>query len=354
MLEVGNGGMTADEYRTHFSLWAIMKAPLLIGCDITNMTADTMAILADEEVIALNQDTLGVQGKRIFSTGAATVNRFEERATKIQRMKFEGSRVREASPLATNVVTQYCNAAATEQEWSLNPGTGQLQSSAYLSLCLDIDYCANGTAGDNVSGFPCKSSSLGSKLDKGTTCGIINQEWEIHPLAGDSSQVQIVSVMNGQCLALAPASVANVIIVPCKPRDEAQIWSLQSVGEKALSFRAANASFESSVNNYRLVNKLNSRCLAVDKVVGPGRHEVWSQPLSDGSVAVLLLNRDGNDGDTVKVTWEQLGWKSTEKKRGRDLWKKQDLGLVSGSVSAVLSKHEPALFRLYPDRARYF
>ena len=45
MLEVGNGGMSLTEYKTHFGLWAISKAPLLIGCDITNITDDIKNIL---------------------------------------------------------------------------------------------------------------------------------------------------------------------------------------------------------------------------------------------------------------------------------------------------------------------
>jgi len=38
MLEVGNGGMTNDQYQSHFALWAVLKAPLLIGCNLKNMT----------------------------------------------------------------------------------------------------------------------------------------------------------------------------------------------------------------------------------------------------------------------------------------------------------------------------
>ncbi len=71
MLEVGNGGMTNDEYRAHFSLWAIMAAPLMAGNDLREMTADTRraratrAILTNEEVIAVDQDSLGVQGRLV-------------------------------------------------------------------------------------------------------------------------------------------------------------------------------------------------------------------------------------------------------------------------------------------------
>ena len=63
MLEVGNGGMTTDEYRTHMSLWAIFAAPLLAGNDVRNMSADTRSILMNKDVIAIDQDPLGKQGQ---------------------------------------------------------------------------------------------------------------------------------------------------------------------------------------------------------------------------------------------------------------------------------------------------
>ncbi len=69
MLEVGNGGMTKEEYRAHFSLWAILAAPLLAGNDIANMSADTKEILMNKEVIAVDQDVMGRQGRRVKKTG---------------------------------------------------------------------------------------------------------------------------------------------------------------------------------------------------------------------------------------------------------------------------------------------
>lgn len=69
MLEVGNGGMTAAEYRSHFSIWALAKAPLLIGCDIRAMDNVTFGLLSNKEVIAVNQDKLGVQGKKVKTKG---------------------------------------------------------------------------------------------------------------------------------------------------------------------------------------------------------------------------------------------------------------------------------------------
>src|SRR5207237_3863185 len=69
MLEVGNGGMTDDEYRAHFSLWAILAAPLIAGNDLAAMNAQTRSILTNKEVIAVDQDALGRQGTRIAKNG---------------------------------------------------------------------------------------------------------------------------------------------------------------------------------------------------------------------------------------------------------------------------------------------
>jgi alpha-galactosidase len=69
MLEIGNGGMTDDEYKTHMSLWSILAAPLLAGNDLRNMSSATRDILLNREVIAVDQDKDGKQGQRIAKSG---------------------------------------------------------------------------------------------------------------------------------------------------------------------------------------------------------------------------------------------------------------------------------------------
>lgn len=69
MLQIGNGGMTLEEYRTHFSLWAMMAAPLMAGNDLANMTPEIHAILTNREVIAVDQDALGSAGGRTSKDG---------------------------------------------------------------------------------------------------------------------------------------------------------------------------------------------------------------------------------------------------------------------------------------------
>lgn len=69
MLEVGNGGMTDTEYRTHMSLWSMLAAPLLAGNDLRSMTPETREILMNREVIAIDQDKDGKQASRVSKSG---------------------------------------------------------------------------------------------------------------------------------------------------------------------------------------------------------------------------------------------------------------------------------------------
>lgn len=73
MLEVGNGGMTDTEYRAHFSLWSLLAAPLIAGNDLRSMSQATQDILTNKEVIAIDQDSLGKQGRRLRRNGELEV-----------------------------------------------------------------------------------------------------------------------------------------------------------------------------------------------------------------------------------------------------------------------------------------
>jgi alpha-galactosidase len=73
MLEIGNGGMTEDQYRQHMTLWVILAAPLLAGNDLSKMTPSTLALLTNKEVIAVDQDPLGKQGDRVSAVGPTEI-----------------------------------------------------------------------------------------------------------------------------------------------------------------------------------------------------------------------------------------------------------------------------------------
>ncbi len=73
MLEVGNGGLKPGESRAHFSLWALLAAPLMAGNDLRSVSRETLDILTNREVIAVDQDALGMQGRKVRDNGPQEV-----------------------------------------------------------------------------------------------------------------------------------------------------------------------------------------------------------------------------------------------------------------------------------------
>jgi alpha-galactosidase len=69
LLQTGNGGMTTDEYRAQINLWAVLGAPMMLGNDVRIMRRETVDLLSNKEVLAINQDALGRQGIRISPLG---------------------------------------------------------------------------------------------------------------------------------------------------------------------------------------------------------------------------------------------------------------------------------------------
>ena len=73
MLEVGNRGLNAVESRAHFSFWALLAAPLMAGNDLRNMSKETAETLTNREVIEVDQDALGMQGRKVWDNGPQEV-----------------------------------------------------------------------------------------------------------------------------------------------------------------------------------------------------------------------------------------------------------------------------------------
>jgi len=73
MMEVGRGGMTDTEMRSHFALWAVLASPLIAGNDIRSMNSATQTILSNPNLIAINQDSLGLQATQVSNDGTRRV-----------------------------------------------------------------------------------------------------------------------------------------------------------------------------------------------------------------------------------------------------------------------------------------
>ncbi|XP_065841971.1 uncharacterized protein [Oscarella lobularis] len=153
MLEIGNGHMTTTEYITHMSLWCLLKAPLIMGNDLRNASKDTIMVLSNKEVIAINQDSLGVQGTLIASGSAAITNNSAVVAQKcLTGNKYQMWKFDNASHTITNVGTgaclsavagsgpvyvEPCDSGSANQKWSMgdfntiHPGQSKIH-------CLDV------------------------------------------------------------------------------------------------------------------------------------------------------------------------------------------------------------------------
>jgi alpha-galactosidase len=73
MLEIGNRDLSLDENRSHMSLWCLLAAPLMAGNDLTHMSTEALHVFTNREVIAVDQDLLGVQAHRISADGPLEV-----------------------------------------------------------------------------------------------------------------------------------------------------------------------------------------------------------------------------------------------------------------------------------------
>jgi len=184
MLEVGNGGMTVNENTAHFSLWCLVKSPLLIGCDVTKMSNDTLTILTNAEVIAVNQDSLGKQGKKVASSLVMGPND-DETATMAN-----------------------CNPANDVQQWTFN--SDQSIHNVGSQLCLDIAYC-NTVDGSTVGVFNCHPT------DQNGCAQSKNQQWKLN-----ADGTITTNLVNGKCLEV---SGTNIDITTCNATAGNQKWT---------------------------------------------------------------------------------------------------------------------------------
>ncbi len=101
MLEIGNGKMNEDEYRTQMTLWCVLAAPLFAGNDLTKMKASTLAILTAPEVIAIDQDPAGVQGHRARQEGPTEIwiKRLADGSTAVALFNFNSHAMTVAAKL---------------------------------------------------------------------------------------------------------------------------------------------------------------------------------------------------------------------------------------------------------------
>jgi len=315
ILEVGNGVLTPEEERAHFSLWAVMKSPLLVSCDLSTAPCRaSLPLLLSKEVLAISQDPLGVPAVRVFASPDPP------------GIPFGKSGTCGKEELPQNTVIAPCDATDPLQTWDLlQNGTIVMKATGE---CLQLD---SGQGGCCAQDWSVWTNNVASSLcnDPASCCNSHQELWSYTPgglLLNNASQ---------QCLTVHAGGMHNVGASPC---------TLALQGLQTWDFRANTGQFVSSVVPPGSVDS----CLARTPEVRGGATEVFAGPLQNGDVVALFFNRNAPAGANITVTLSTTGIK-TPSARVRDVLNSRDLGVASGTISATnLGVHDVAVFRLTP------
>eukprot|EP00045_Choanoeca_perplexa_P016032 m.211291 g.211291 ORF g.211291 m.211291 type:complete len:737 (+) comp17148_c0_seq13:406-2616(+) len=193
MLEVGNNGLSLAEQRSHFALWAAVKSPLLIGANITEQSTEALAILNNTEIIAVNQDALGIQAVKVFAYGHA--DDVTERdhplrwAAKANQKHLDNQRTSTSPvPLDANMPFTSCQYTSIDstQKWTLD-----------RTRLRNGQQCLARVQGDVVVTSDCSDQS---------------SEWLMEGVTQHATQIRVID-SSETCLAL---NTTGTYLQPCK------------------------------------------------------------------------------------------------------------------------------------------
>ncbi|GCF10950.1 RICIN domain-containing protein [Dictyobacter arantiisoli] len=250
MLEVGNGGMSATEYQTHFSLWAISAAPLITGTDLTNMSASTKSILTNSDVIAVDQDALGIQGTKVSDS-----NGLQVWSKKLQSTNTVAVVLLNRNSSASNITVNWSSvglsgSASVRDLWS-HSNVGTFSNSYTANVAghgvVMLTIAASGSTGGGGSFDPNAhyklvnrnsgkvldvsgaSTANGANVIQWTDSGATNQQWSIIAVGNN---YKLLNHNSGQALDVYNRSTANGAQIDQWPDSSTtnQQWNIVSVG----------------------------------------------------------------------------------------------------------------------------
>jgi hypothetical protein len=345
-----NGVLTRAESIAHFSLWAALKSPLLIGCDLRQKECQAIPpgfahaqpsetfspaasrssrplwhmcsqagvpFFTNPEVLAVNQDPLGVQARRVRAYGG-------DKGIPMGKSGICGS-----EELPQNTIIAPCDAADPFQRWELLPN-GTLFM-AQTGECLQLDSGQGGCCGQAWDVWMNNAAS-GLCNDPASCCGARQQLWNYRV-----AERTLTNNVTGQCLTVHAGGLHNVGLLPCTPvMGGLQTWDWDHVTGTFVSSAAPPG-----YGNHKF-------CLARTKDVQGGALEVWAGPLTGGDLVVVLFNRNAANMTHIAVQWADVGLDVSKRMKVRDLWGRQDLGVYAGSFTTrtPVELHGAAMLRM--------
>jgi hypothetical protein len=337
MLEVGNGGCTDDEYRTHFSLWAMLKAPMIIGNDIRNFSTPTpessavMDILGNKEIIAVSQDPLGRQARLTWSDTTEHLRNSEHFGDKVI-----------ATKCATGAAGAYEDSQAS-QEWTYE-ADGTIKSAATGRCLSELDFRAAEQLAPHLNEGEVYLNHTARMHSVTTAPCDVATKWDVGRYVGGS----VVSRASGLCL-----EVAKEDAVPVIQGKRIQTSLCRGVTENRGVYDVTeHQSWTAPASTLR--NLYQRQCLTVDADAMTGLlQEVWVSPLTGGAMAVVLLNK-GPLPAVMTLDAAKIGMSATDTTvyKLRDLWLQEALTRTFSASTPVefkVSSHGVAMLKLTPQ-----
>lgn len=314
--EGNTADLTLDENTAHFSLWAAMKSPLVLGNDLRHVSPGILSILLNTEVIAVNQDKLAIPATRVASSPA---------------------KVFDSKPVKTTLYN--CSAGDERQSWTVDGSSGEIwQLRNGQRWCFGVHHCETKWP-FTTSVSPCGSPKGDPKCEGVTS----SQRWAIDEAAGTIRSMMATGPEAKhkpiQCEGDSTVNASDCCLdsIGVNPRVAAcgynlgveQTWSLEK---------------SSQPPGVLLKNAHYSRCLGTG-----GGLDVYAGPLTSGRYTAVLLNRSPAEAEiTVNFTEMLLSgvvgatpqaWCPTCFHSVRDILAHKDLGQHAGSFAMEVNSH---------------
>jgi len=361
-----NTGLTPGENRVWFGLWAVMKAPLLLSADLPALPPAIQAVILSPEVIAVNQDALGVQARKLLLGGAVMPWLVGlERCDAGAGGGPAGGRSRGWGPPSdTRVWSTAPHAAVPGAVLLVNNATGR---------CL-VPGTAQGL--QTVVLLPCNASDAGMAWSRGTggaqtVSALVHNATGLALAAGNAT---LFSAQHGDDQAPTPDAAYGAVglalepFLPteactdrnCEGYHPGQLW----YGPDAVDMFIAQATYTASINHcfdgdcYELTKRAPTyahHCLAHVLSVrnapsDSADTEVWGGPLTGGAYVLALLNA-GPAAATIAAPFSALGVPGLDAAQFcvRSLWAPAaNVGAFTGAFSATIPSHDVGIYKLTP------
>eukprot|EP00040_Diaphanoeca_grandis_P019806 m.104901 g.104901 ORF g.104901 m.104901 type:complete len:660 (+) comp27602_c1_seq1:1807-3786(+) len=374
MLECCHGDQTDAEYRSQFSTFAILTSPLILGNDVRNMSQSCLDIIANKEIIALNQDSRVARGTLVYQFPDKHWPRDPTSATYFDTNRYNHYTISHNDIITSNHTTdsdaagavgmkslettfsfsvdvQRCNASDSKQNFSYNEADGSVRAVAHDNLCLTY----GGYQLSNVGVQQCQTP-----LGHHDPC---SQQWEVdetdaqlRPVGSLDRALNAYTCNNGSLVDMAVATDA------CTHEDD----ELHKCGVRCTSELNSTA-FVVDASLSRVLSRASGGCLSVGAPAPPQPPhppspppkgnmnitlQVWVKHLSQdhtGGLGVVVFNR-GEVATSLNVTWDMISLPPNCAATVRDLWQHADKGVfTSGYTCSNIGPHDVCVLKIVPS-----